>query len=113
MKIIDNLLAWLEERTGLKKPIMHMLAHPVPPGSKWYYVLGTAIMTSFIVQVITGIALSTLYVPSAGQAFESVQVHFNTGSFWRLYSCDALFWCLGHDFIHRAPYDSRLYHGVV
>ena len=73
MKIIDNLLAWIEERTGLKKPIMHILAHPVPPGSKWYYVLGTAIMTSFIVQVVTGIALSTLYVPSAGQAFESVK----------------------------------------
>ncbi len=73
MKIIDNLLDWIEERTGLKKPIMHMITHPVPPGSKWYYVLGTAIMTSFIVQVITGIALSTLYVPSAGEAYESVK----------------------------------------
>jgi ubiquinol-cytochrome c reductase cytochrome b subunit len=73
MKIIDNLLAWLEERTGLTKPLIHMITHPVPPGSKWYYVLGTAIMTCFIVQVITGIALSTLYVPSAGQAYESVR----------------------------------------
>src|ERR1700722_4163558 len=73
MKIVDNLLDWIEERTGLKKPIMDMLAHPVPPGSKWYYVLGTAIMTSFIVQVATGIALSTLYVPSAGQAYETVR----------------------------------------
>jgi ubiquinol-cytochrome c reductase cytochrome b subunit len=73
MKIINNLLAWLEERTGLKQPILHVITHPVPPGAKWYYVLGTAIMTSFIVQVITGIALSTLYVPSAGQAFESVK----------------------------------------
>lgn len=73
MKIVNNLLEWLEERTGLTKPIMHMLAHPVPPGAKWYYVLGTAIMTSFVVQLITGVALSTLYVPSAGQAYQTVQ----------------------------------------
>jgi ubiquinol-cytochrome c reductase cytochrome b subunit len=73
MKIVKDLLDWLEDRTGLTKPIMHMLAHPVPPGAKWYYVFGTAIMTAFIVQVVTGIALSTLYVPSASQAYETVQ----------------------------------------
>lgn len=84
MKIIDNLLAWLEERTGLKKPLIHAITHPVPPGSKWWYVLGTAIMTSFIVQVITGIALSTLYVPSAGQAYESVQYISTQAPFGRL-----------------------------
>jgi len=72
MKIIDNLIAWLDERTGLKDPIIHAVTHPVPPGSKWLYVFGTAIMTSFIIQVITGIALSTIYVPSAGQAYESI-----------------------------------------
>jgi ubiquinol-cytochrome c reductase cytochrome b subunit len=73
MKIVDNLIAWLDERTGLKDPILKAVTHPVPPGSKWLYVFGTAIMTCFIVQVITGIALSTLYVPSAGEAYESVQ----------------------------------------
>jgi ubiquinol-cytochrome c reductase cytochrome b subunit len=84
MKIFDDLLAWLDERTGLKKPIVHMITHPVPEGSKWYYVLGTAIMTSFIVQVITGIALSTLYVPSAGQAFETVQYISTQAPFGKL-----------------------------
>jgi ubiquinol-cytochrome c reductase cytochrome b subunit len=73
MKIIDNLAAWLEDRTGLVQPVMKMITHLVPPGSKWYYVFGTAIMTSFIIQIITGIALSTLYVPSAGQAYETVR----------------------------------------
>jgi ubiquinol-cytochrome c reductase cytochrome b subunit len=73
MELLKKLGAWLEERTGLYEPIMHMLTHLVPPGSKWYYVFGTAIMTSFIIQVITGIALSTLYVPSAGQAYMTVQ----------------------------------------
>jgi ubiquinol-cytochrome c reductase cytochrome b subunit len=84
MKIIDNVIAWLDERTGLKDPIMKAVTHPVPPGSKWLYVFGTAIMTSFIIQVITGIALSTLYVPSAGQAYMSIQYISNEAPFGRL-----------------------------
>jgi ubiquinol-cytochrome c reductase cytochrome b subunit len=84
MKIIDKVAAWLDERTGLKQPLIKMITHPVPPGSKWYYVLGTAIMTSFIVQIITGIALSTLYVPSAGEAYETVQYISNQAPFGRV-----------------------------
>src|SRR5271163_3475065 len=84
MKIVDNLIAWLDERTGLKDPIIKMVTHPVPAGSKWLYVFGTAIMTSFIIQVISGIALSTLYVPSAGQAYESVQYISTQAPFGRL-----------------------------
>lgn len=84
MKIIDKIAAWLEERTGLKQPLIKMATHLVPPGSKWFYVLGTAIMTSFIIQIITGIALSTLYVPSAGQAYESVQYISNQAAFGRV-----------------------------
>ena len=84
MKIIDKLVEWLDERTGLKKPIMHVLLHRVPPGSKWFYVFGTAIMTSFVVLVVTGIALSTFYVPSAGQAYESVKYISTEAPFGRL-----------------------------
>ena len=69
---INNTLNWLDERTGLKKPIMDAMTHLVPPGAKWWYVFGTAILTCFIIQLITGVALSTLYVPSAGQAYETV-----------------------------------------
>jgi ubiquinol-cytochrome c reductase cytochrome b subunit len=84
MKIVDNVIAWLDERTGLKDPIMKAVTHPVPPGSKWFYVFGTAIMTSFIIQVITGIALSTLYVPSAGEAYASVKYITDVAPWGRL-----------------------------
>jgi ubiquinol-cytochrome c reductase cytochrome b subunit len=84
VKIVESVIDWLEERTGLKKPIIDMATHLVPPGSKWAYVFGTAIMTSFIVQLITGVALSTLYVPSAGQAFESVRYITNQAPFGSL-----------------------------
>lgn len=72
-KVIDKALEWLEDRTGLVKPFIHMMLHPVPGKSTWAYVLGTAIMTSFIVQLASGVALSTLYVPSGSQAWESIK----------------------------------------
>ncbi len=84
MKIIEQLGTWIEERTGLKEPILHMITHLVPPGSKWLYVFGTAIMTSFIIQLLSGIALSTIYVPSAGQAYETVQYITNQAPFGKL-----------------------------
>ena len=72
MRVIDNIIEWLDERTGLKQPFIDMLTHLVPPGAKWFYVFGTAILTSFVIQIITGVALSTMYVPSAAEAHESV-----------------------------------------
>jgi ubiquinol-cytochrome c reductase cytochrome b subunit len=73
MKIINNIIDWLDERTGLKQPIIDIATHLVPPGAKWSYVFGTAVLTSFIVQLVTGIALATIYVPSAGDAYESIR----------------------------------------
>ncbi len=72
-KIVDKALEWLEDRTGLVKPFIHMMLHPVPGKSTWAYVFGTAIMTSFIVQLASGVALSTMYVPSGGEAWESIK----------------------------------------
>ena len=73
VKIIDNIIDWLDERTGLKQPLIEMLTHLVPPGAKWAYVFGTAVLTAFIVQLVTGVALATIYIPSAGEAYESVK----------------------------------------
>lgn len=84
MKIIDDLITWFDERTGLKQPFIDMVTHLVPPGSKWLYVFGTAILTSFIVQVVTGIALMTSYVPSAGDAYESIRYISTQAPFGRL-----------------------------
>ena len=64
---------WLDERTGITDLVKPMLEHLVPPGSKWWYVFGSATLFAFIVQVVTGIALATVYTPSAGQAYASVK----------------------------------------
>ena len=71
--MLARLLAWLDDRSGLITAGRHALEHPVPPRTGWWYVFGSATLIAFILQVATGIALSTAYVPSSGQAYESLK----------------------------------------
>ncbi len=64
---------WLEDRTGLGRVIGKLLRHPVPPGTGWLYVFGSATLMAFLLQLVTGAALATLYVPAAGDAYESLK----------------------------------------
>lgn len=64
---------WLEARLGLAESILPMMRHPVPTGARWWYVFGSATLTLFMVQVITGICLALVYVPAPDQAFDSLE----------------------------------------
>jgi ubiquinol-cytochrome c reductase cytochrome b subunit len=70
--MVRNAWRWFDDRTGLSKILGPIARHPVPRGVGWYYVLGSATLFVFILQVVTGIALSTAYVTSSGQAYESL-----------------------------------------
>jgi ubiquinol-cytochrome c reductase cytochrome b subunit len=69
-------LAWLEARLSLRDSVGPMLMHPIPRGAAgpmgWWYVFGSASMTLLGIQVLTGIGLSLVYVPTADQAYESL-----------------------------------------
>ena len=65
---------WLEHRLGLAKPIAESAEHPVPTNSaSWWYVFGSAAMVLLGLQIVTGILLALVYVPSASQAWNSLQ----------------------------------------
>jgi ubiquinol-cytochrome c reductase cytochrome b subunit len=56
----------------------------VPPGTDWRYVLGSATLVAFLLQVATGVALSTVYVPSTGSAYQSLQFITHDAPFGRV-----------------------------
>ncbi len=64
---------WIDDRSGITELLKPLLEHPVPPGSKWSYVFGSATLFCFVLQVITGVALALLYQPSSDQAYASLQ----------------------------------------
>src|SRR6202451_181280 len=66
---------WLEFRLKLEGPIKDTVLHPVPTNTaSWWYVFGSASFVLLMLQIVTGILLAIVYVPSAGEAWNSLQV---------------------------------------
>ncbi len=75
MRLIEKTGAWFDQRLKLWAPIRETVEHPVPrETASWFYVFGSAALTVFGLQVVTGILLALIYVPSAGEAWNSLQV---------------------------------------
>jgi len=64
---------WLDDRLGIGDLIGPSLKHLIPREAKWWYVFGSATLVAFIIQVATGVALAFSYVPSAGQAYDTLR----------------------------------------
>ena len=66
-------LDWLEERSGLIGGIKYFLFRKVPGDTNWMQTLGSATLTAFIVQAVTGVILAMYYQPTPQNAYSSIQ----------------------------------------
>jgi ubiquinol-cytochrome c reductase cytochrome b subunit len=76
MKGLVALGRWFDARLGVRDSLVPLMKHPVPKQLAgplgWWYVFGSASLTLFVVQILTGIGLSLVFVPSADKAYESL-----------------------------------------
>jgi ubiquinol-cytochrome c reductase cytochrome b subunit len=72
-KRIREIVGWLERRLELRPMVEPALRHPIPPGSaSWWNVFGSAALTALGLQLLSGICLALVYVPSAAHAYQSL-----------------------------------------
>jgi ubiquinol-cytochrome c reductase cytochrome b subunit len=73
--IAVRIYGWFEQRLQLEGPIKDAALHQVPRNTaSWWYVFGSAAFTLLFLQIFTGILLALVYVPSAGEAWNSLNV---------------------------------------
>jgi ubiquinol-cytochrome c reductase cytochrome b subunit len=74
MRLLAQIGEWFDRRLQLAAPIREVAEHPVPRNTaSWWYVFGSAALTVFLLQLVTGILLALIYVPSASEAWSSLQ----------------------------------------
>jgi ubiquinol-cytochrome c reductase cytochrome b subunit len=74
MRLMGTIGKWLDDRLQVGATLRETAEHPVPrETASWFYVFGSAAFVVFILQIVTGIMLALIYVPSAGEAWNSLQ----------------------------------------
>jgi ubiquinol-cytochrome c reductase cytochrome b subunit len=74
MRRLAQLGEWFDRRLQIAASVREAAEHPVPRNTaSWWYVFGSAALTVFLLQLVTGILLALIYVPSASEAWSSLQ----------------------------------------
>ncbi|MEO8074775.1 MAG: cytochrome b N-terminal domain-containing protein [Acidobacteriota bacterium] len=71
------LFEWLHARTGYRSAARVLLDEPLPPGTGWFFTLGSVLLGLLSVQLLTGAFLTLYYAPTPDHAYDSVR--FITG----------------------------------
>jgi ubiquinol-cytochrome c reductase cytochrome b subunit len=75
LRWLSKVGAWLDARLQVGGTIRGTMAHPVPRNTaSWWYVFGSGTFVLMVIQFVTGILLALVYVPSAADAWQSLQV---------------------------------------
>ena len=85
MNALRKAAVWLDDRLHLTSLYASTAGHEVPASSgSWFYVFGSATLLCFIIQILTGVCLAFVYVPSTNEAWTSLQ-YLNHAQFWGWY----------------------------
>jgi ubiquinol-cytochrome c reductase cytochrome b subunit len=78
---VNQVLEWVEQRTGLVTQTTDFLTEDVPGGASYWYVFGSATIFAMILQIVTGIFLTFYYAPSTASAWESTNYIYHNVPF--------------------------------
>jgi len=70
---VKRLLEWLHARTGYRDAARVMLDEPLPPGTGWFFTLGSVLLALLSIQLLTGAFLTLYYAPTPDHAYDSVR----------------------------------------
>ena len=60
----NRVYEWVDERTGIKPALDYVLYRRIPKTVDWFFTLGSASLTVFLIQAVSGIFLAMGYTPS-------------------------------------------------
>src|SRR5262245_3457014 len=72
--MLRKIALWIDDRLHVSKLFESTAGHTVPASAgSWFYVFGSGTLLCFILQIVTGICLAFVYVPSANEAYTSLE----------------------------------------
>lgn len=66
-------LDWLDARTGFRTAQRTLLDEPLPPGTGWFFTLGSVLLALLSIQLLTGAFLTLYYAPTPDHAYDSIR----------------------------------------
>ena len=71
--MLRKVARWIDARLHVSALYASTAGHTVPASAaSWFYVFGSGTLLCFVIQIVTGICLAFVYVPSADEAYTSL-----------------------------------------
>src|SRR5262252_2174722 len=72
--MLRKVARWIDARLHVSALYASTAGHTIPASaSSWFYVFGSGTLLCFVIQIITGVCLAFVYVPSASDAYASLE----------------------------------------
>src|SRR5262245_3552234 len=72
--MLRKIALWIDDRLHVSKLFESTAGHTVPASAgSWFYVFGSGTLLCFVLQIVTGICLAFVYVPSADEAYKTLE----------------------------------------